>query len=107
MEYHIFREELGKKYPALGHALWEPGPWPGPAVEVGDVGFIQRGNFRRLFNVLLPHDDPSQIFGVPEHYEPLELSITPHICRNTRSPNDFRSREVTVESGEHGINAMG
>jgi hypothetical protein len=109
MDYDIFREELGKKYPAYGHALWEPDPGPGPdnSVQVGDVGFIHRGRFHRLFNALRPGDDPSQIFGVPEHYQQLEPNINPHIYPNTLRPNDFRSKEVTVESGGFGIHSSG
>jgi hypothetical protein len=107
MDYDIFREELGKKYPAYGHSLWEPGPGPGPPVEVGDVGFIDRGRFYRLFNVLLPHDDPSQIFGVPEHYEQLVPDIHPLSLQGSLGPNDLRSREVTVVSDGLGIHDMG
>ncbi|KZT19859.1 hypothetical protein NEOLEDRAFT_1077003 [Neolentinus lepideus HHB14362 ss-1] len=57
-----------------GHALWEPNPGKEyRQVEIGDVGFIQAGFFHRLFNILLPGHDPSQKWGVPEHYEPLRL----------------------------------
>ena len=76
-------------------------------VEVGDVGFIREGKFHRLFNVLLPADHPSQIFGVPEYHQPLELNIQPHIYMTTLSQNDFRSRGVKVESGGLGIQALG
>ena len=108
MDYDIFRDELGMKYPALGHALWEPSPGGlYGSVEVGDVGFIREGKFHRLFNVLLPADHPSQNFGVPEHHQPLELNIQPHIYTSTLSPNDFRSRGVREEPGGLGIHAMG
>ncbi|KAI0277545.1 hypothetical protein BC826DRAFT_877364, partial [Russula brevipes] len=54
-----------------GYPLWEPDPASFKNVEVGDVGVIRDGYFQRLFNALLPADDPSQHFGVPESYEPL------------------------------------
>ncbi len=58
--YDIFRDQLGIKYPAFGHALWEPNPGRlYSPVEVGDVGFIREGKFRRVFNALLPADHPS------------------------------------------------
>jgi hypothetical protein len=53
--YDIFRHHLAIKFPAYGHALWDPDPGSlYPAVEVGDVGYIREGKFHRLFNVLLP-----------------------------------------------------
>ena len=66
--YDIFRDQLDIKYPAFGHALWEPNPGRlYSPVEVGDVGFIREGKFHRVFNALLPADHPShQRFGVPE-----------------------------------------
>lgn len=100
--YEIFRRELAAKYPAYGHALWEPSHGDlYPPVEIGDVGFIREGKFHRLFNALLPGDHPShQNFGVPEHYEPLQLNMSRHIDTGTLSPNNFRSKYVmAVPSG--------
>ncbi|KAF8258643.1 hypothetical protein EI94DRAFT_1814939 [Lactarius quietus] len=99
--YDIFRDQLGIKYPAFGHALWEPNPGRlFTPVEVGDVGFIREGKFHRLFNALLPSDHPShERFGVPEHYEPLLPGVVDHIDGGTISPNDFCSHGVTVASG--------
>ncbi|KAI9439547.1 hypothetical protein H4582DRAFT_1812622 [Lactarius indigo] len=99
--YDIFRDQLGIKYPAFGHALWEPNPGRlYSPVEVGDVGYIREGKFHRLFNALLPADHLShQSFGVPEHYEPLRPSVANHIDGGMLSPNDFCSYGVTVASG--------
>ena len=49
--YDVFRGQLAIKYPVYGHALWESNPSRlcGP-VEVGDIGLIRGGRFRRLFN---------------------------------------------------------
>ena len=99
--YDIFRDQLGIKYPAFGHALWEPNPARSYApVEVGDVGYIREGKFHRLFNALLPADHPShRRFGVPEYHEPLRPGVADHIDSGILSPNDFHSYGVTVASG--------
>jgi hypothetical protein len=107
--YDIFRQELATRYPGYGHALWEPSPGPlFPPVEVGDVGFIRRGKFHRLFNALLPADHPThRNFGVPEHHEPLQLNIPEHIDTSPLCPNNLRSAGVVVESNGIGVFASG
>ncbi|KAI9451001.1 hypothetical protein BJY52DRAFT_1299916 [Lactarius psammicola] len=98
--YDIFRHHLVIKYPAYGHALWEPSPGDSyPAVEIGDVGFIRDGRFHRLFNALLPAEDPShENFGVPEYHSRLTLRMKEHIISSTLSPNNFCSARVASES---------
>ena len=100
--YDIFRHTLSIKYPACGHALWEPSPGGRyPAVAVGDVGFIREGRFHRLFNVLLsPKDSSHRRFGVPEDSEDGQLRphVEDHIITGTLSPNHFCSAGVTLES---------
>ena len=95
--YDIFRRHIAIKFPAMGHALWEPDPGNlSPAVQVGDVGFIRQGRFHRLFNVLLPADHPShENFGVPEYHEQLTLSVENHISFGRLSANNFCSAKVT------------
>ena len=98
--YNTFRDQLAIAHPALGYALWEPDPGEHPPVEVADVGFVSQGKFQRLFNALLPANHQShQRFGVPENYEPLQLSVLDHINHGTLYPNNFCSYGVTVESG--------
>ena len=79
--YHIFRQQLAFKFPAYGHALWEPSPGElCSTVEVRDVGFIREGKFHRLFDALLPENHPShRRFGAPEHHRPLQVNIFLHI----------------------------
>ncbi|KAH9165393.1 hypothetical protein EDB89DRAFT_304379 [Lactarius sanguifluus] len=102
--YDTFREELLKAYPAFGHALWEPNPGEYPPVEVGDVGFVRRGKFHRLFNALYSEDHPSnQRFSVPEDHEQLQ-PVPNHIDRGTLNPNTFYSYGVSVVSG--GLEAL-
>jgi hypothetical protein len=101
-QYDIFRDQLAIKYPAYGHALWEPNPDVlQRAIEVGDVGCILQGNFLRLFNALLPANHPShEQSGVPESHEPLKPSFADHLNSSTLGPENLCSAGVT-ESPTH------
>jgi hypothetical protein len=104
-DYEIFREQLAIKYPSYGHALWEPSPRkPDRPVQVGDVGFIRGGNFHRLFNALLPADDPSQELGVPEYHEPLVPNLLDHHHTGSLDRNNYCSDGVNAEP-DHGYHA--
>jgi hypothetical protein len=95
-DYDIYREQLAMKYPAYGHALWEPSPWkPDRPVEVGDVGFIRNGKFHCLFNALRSAEDQS---NVPEYYEQLFPKSSDHISKSTLSSNHYCSAGIAVES---------
>ena len=98
--YDIFRHHLALKYPAYGHALWDPSrghSYPTP-VEVGDVGFIREGKFHRLFNILLPAEDPShKNYGVPEYHVQLSLRMEEHIIPSRLGPNNLCSARVTSQ----------
>ena len=98
-DHDIFRERLAIKYPSYGHALWSPGPIdPDTPVQIGDVGFVRRGRFFRLFNALLPEDNPSHVLGVPEYHEPLVPTLLGHHLE-TRSlgPINYCSPGVSIE----------
>ena len=98
-DHDIFREQLAIKYPSYGYALWEPSPTnPGRPVQVGDVGFIRDGRFYRLFSALLPADDPSQEYGVPEHYKPLVPTLSDHVATVFFGPSNYCSAGVKVEA---------
>ena len=100
-DYDIFRDQLAIKHSANGHALWDPSPGsPDRPVEVGDVGFIRRGKFHRLFNALLPEDDESQDLGVPEYYERLVPNVKNHVSKSLRSGNHYCSAGVSVMEAE-------
>ena len=103
-DYDIFREQLAIKYPVYGHALWEPSPRdPDKPAQVGDVGFVRRGKFHRLFNALLPADHPSHEHGVPDYYEPLVPNLSYHLDRSSLADNHYCSAGVVVEpdTGHH------
>ena len=94
----IFREQLAIKYPLYGHALWEPSPrYPDKPVQVGDVGFIHKGKFRRLFSALLPENDPSHECGVPEYHEPLAPTLPNHLETGPFARNHYCSAGVSVD----------
>jgi hypothetical protein len=110
--YDTFREQLAITYPALGHALWEPGPevgrGPDRSVEIGDVGYIRQGKFHRLFNALLSADHPSHRgLRLPEYHEPLFPEISDHIDRGTLQLDHYCSVGVTMESDREDIHAIG
>ena len=76
--YNVYREQLSSLYHGL--ALWNPNPLMGlhkqPGhVSIGDVGFLDKGTFIRMFNVTLPWDHPSnKLLGKnPDKYERIEL----------------------------------
>jgi hypothetical protein len=101
-DYDIFRERLATKYPSYGHALWEPDPRspfnPDRPVQVGDVGFVRRGKFYRLFNALLPEDDPSHVLaGVPESHERLVPTLSNHLDTRSLARNNYCSPGVSME----------
>ena len=50
--------------------------------------------FLRIFNVLLPGNHPSQNFGVPDNYEPLQLREQDHIDSEILSPSNFCSHGI-------------
>ena len=105
--YNIFREQLSIRYPEFGHALWEPSPRRSDSpVQIGDVGFIRRGKFHRLFNALLPADHPShRTFGVPEHHVPLVPNPSEHIDVGTLKPSHLCSHGISVATGESDFHA--
>jgi hypothetical protein len=97
----IFREELAIRYPAHGHALWEPDP-EGlyEAVEVGDIGFIRNGYFHRLFNALGLPDSPSDpgSSNGPKYPPKLQPQNPDHIRKGRDSHQEFFSNNVTRRS---------
>ena len=102
--YDIFRDQLAIRFPAHGYALWEPDPGNLYRVAgIGDVGYISEGRFHRLFNILLPADDPSHgNFGVPDNHEQFKPNIPNHVISGILRPDNFCSTGVTLESNEYG-----
>jgi hypothetical protein len=91
----VYREQLR----SLGHGLplWNPDPANFyQQVSIGDVGYIREGYFVRIFNVLLPCDDPSnRLLGDPEPYPRLDFGPFGNVRRSKFSAGDYYSRCVT------------
>lgn len=52
-------------------ALWNPSPFRGQEVQIGDVGYIYRGSFRRLFNIRYGANHRYNQGSVPDNFVPL------------------------------------
>ena len=65
-----------------GLPLWfpEPDDTQGP-VEIGDVGYMFDGSFRKLFNVTRPIDDPNDM---PPKFVPLTIDQQRHVISRRR-----------------------
>ena len=65
-----------------GLPLWfpEPDDTQGP-VEIGDVGYMFDGSFRKLFNVTKPIDDPN---SMPSKFTQLTYSRQMHVISRRR-----------------------
>ncbi|KAH9932555.1 uncharacterized protein B0H18DRAFT_986207 [Fomitopsis serialis] len=59
-----------------GYPLWDPSPDPKAGeVEIGDVGFLENGQFMRLFNPTYSRDHPVNcVWGVPKDFRKLEIA---------------------------------
>jgi hypothetical protein len=108
--YDVYRDQLSIKHPSFGHALWDPAPVGeyGP-VKIGDVGYVREGRFFRLFNALLPADDPShKETPLPEYHEPLIPNFRNHIYKGTPlMPNHYCSAGVNIAHAEPDCLATG
>jgi hypothetical protein len=71
---------------------------------VGDVGFIRRGYFHRLFNALSPPDSYSP--DGPK-YPPRLQPRNPRLCKSKDSHQAFFSEKVTKLSGRSNVFASG
>ncbi|RPD54116.1 WD40 repeat-like protein [Lentinus tigrinus ALCF2SS1-7] len=71
--HEIYAKQLfGRRY---GYPLWFPEPDSNHEIEIGDVGYLFGGAFRRIFNTTLPEDHEShQNHGVPDHYRPFKIN---------------------------------
>ena len=94
-----YRDQLASLY--HGHALWEPDPARlYDRVRVGDIGYVKRGRFFRMFNILLQANDPAQVHGVPEGFVQLNME---NICtlRLNLPQGDYCSNAVVVRGDGH------
>ena len=75
------------------------------AVEIGDVGFIEKGRFVRLFNVMLPPDDDvNALQGVPESFRQLKIDDK-HIATSPLHRDAFWSKHITKVEAKAAVGA--
>ena len=96
--FSVYRDQLT----ALCHGLplWNPNPLKGVynKVSIGDVGFLREGTFIRMFNVMLPWDDPSnRTLGISDPYESLDCGPFANILEDDFDKVEHYSRSVFVE----------
>ncbi|KAH9171308.1 hypothetical protein EDB89DRAFT_1118253 [Lactarius sanguifluus] len=94
--YDTYRDQLASLY--HGHALWVPDHYGlYDQVRVGDVGYVKQGHFNRMFNALLPANDPTQVFGVPEGFVTLGMGPFNNIRTLNLNHGDYCSTTVRVD----------
>lgn len=54
--------------------IWNPAPFHGQEVQLGDVGYIYKHSFRRLFNAFHAANHPYNQGTVPDKFQPFRLS---------------------------------
>ena len=106
----IYRNELSSL--VNGIALWDPAPQKKfyDKVSIGDVGYLHpiEGTFIRLFNVILPWDDPSnKKLGNPEPYKSLDWSPFSNTTERQLQRVEYCSHGVSTDSRDDIMQAMG
>ena len=95
--FNVYRDQLTSL--SHGLALWNPNP-PKQIynrVSIGDVGYLQKGTFIRMFNVILPSDHSSnRTLGNPEPYEPLDCGPFANTLEEHFDRVDHYSRHVSA-----------
>ena len=100
---NVYQGELSASSHWQGIALWDPSPLKQfyDKVSIGDVGYLHasEGVFIRLFNVLLPWDDPWKYkLGIPESYEPLDHGPFSNTFKRQFDRIEHYSRSVSAGS---------
>jgi hypothetical protein len=99
---NIYREQLSSEYQGL--ALWDPKPVENlfekpPHVSIGDVGYLDRGAFIRIFNVKLSRDEQSStLIEIPEGYKPLKQEHFNNIRRSEVPQEEYCSHVSKVDN---------
>jgi hypothetical protein len=93
--YNVYRDQLTSL--CHGHALWEPDPaGVYEQVEIGDVGYVGKGIFHRIFNVLHEWDDPlHRPLCRLDPYPPLDPGPFVNIRQSRFPRGEYYSRDVT------------
>jgi hypothetical protein len=81
-----------------GHPLWEPDPGEFAPVDIGDVGYLEKGTFIKLFNASKDEGNWSNRLGLPRGHSPLPVG---DIIRKTPLPKapEYISSEGVRKQG--------
>ena len=104
---NVYRDQLSAL--SLGLALWNPSPQRNlyNHVTIGDVGYLQDGTFIRMFNVMLPCDDPlNRTLGQPEPYEILDCGPFTNTVGTYFDKVGHYSRSVSQETNAGNLQAV-
>ena len=106
--FNVYRDQLTSQYHGL--ALWNPNPVKGlyhcGHVSIGDVGYLSDGDFIRMFNVILPWDDPSnRKLGEPEEYKSLEQDQFVNVRDKEIYQVEYHSPHVSKEENVGNVHA--
>ena len=105
--FNVYRDQLTSL--SHGLALWNPNPPKNVYnnVSIGDVGYLQKGTFIRMFNVILPWDHLSnKTLGNPEPYEPLDFGPFANTLEEHFDRVDHYSRYVSAVTNASNMQAM-
>ena len=103
--FNIYREQLSSQY--NGVALWHPNPdedlYDCGHISIGDVGYLDDGNFIRMFNVTLPCNNPSNAkLGIPDAFRSLEQG---RVRGSQISQTQYHSPYVSKEDNTRNVQA--
>jgi hypothetical protein len=104
--FNVYQKYLTS--PSNGIALWNPNPVEGlyDVVSIGDVGYICDGSFIRMFNVLLPWNDPSnEKLGKPEEFKSLEQGPFVNVLEYDLEGAEYHSPHVAKVENAFDIHA--
>ena len=99
--FNIYQEQLSSQYHGL--ALWDPTPVQGlfndlGHVSIGDVGYLDKGQFIRILNVKLPRDNPNKFIEIPEGYKPLKREHFDNVRRSKIRQEEYHSHMSKVDN---------
>ena len=79
--------------------MWDPEPAKGEGeVELGDVGILRDGQFRRLFNILVNGDHFWNLRGVPGDFVEHRLGAARVDGPHALDTAVFHSQDISLES---------
>ena len=96
----VYAEELLTA--GLGYPMWHPEPDKITGTpEIGDVGYINKGKFIQLFNIVQDRDSNRNKKGVPENYVPVKYDpdLTREYDQATTSIHSKGVKSRTIEVG--------